>query len=111
MAITLRAAVRLGLLAALLGAGAAAGDGAQVSRAAAPCASHTSAAGSITVCPGAGPVGTLVTVRGDLTCGRAVSDPVPVVFLGPGDTGTGGAAVRTRIETSAFEGFFRIPLT
>ncbi len=110
MAVSLRAPWRLGVLAAALAAGTVAVTEPEPGRAAAPCASHNSRAGTITICPATGPVGTLVTIRGDLTCGQTVGDPVPVAFLGPGDTGGGGAAVRTRIETSAFEGFFRIPL-
>jgi hypothetical protein len=112
MAISLRAGRRLGVLAVVLTAGGALTVNPGAGRAAAPCASHTGRSGSITVCPGAGPVGTLVTIRGDLTCGQSVDLPAPVVFLGPGDTvASGGTPVRTRIETSAFEGFFRIPLT
>lgn len=112
MAISLRAERRLGVLAAALAAGAAVTASPGAGRAAAACASHAGRSGSITVCPESGPVGTRVTIRGDLTCGQSVELPAPVVFLGPGDTvPSGGTLVRTRIETSAFEGFFRIPLT
>jgi WD40-like Beta Propeller Repeat len=70
--------------------------------------------GKITVCPDAGPVGSLVTVSGD-GCHNPGDQTQLVEFLGPTDyigTGGGGVGFQLPVDLSGhFYGTFRIPAT
>jgi hypothetical protein len=79
-----------------------------------PCATGTSSYGSMTVCPGAGPVGTVVSVSGT-GCQSYSSGfrDFPVVFLGPsaylGSSGGGVDISLPVTSTGKFYGTFQIP--
>lgn len=77
------------------------------------CASRSNAYGEMTVCPDAGPVGTLVAISGRRCNNPGV--PVDAVFLGPtAYIGSAGGGVSFEIPEGAngrFNGGFRIPAT
>lgn len=79
------------------------------------CSTNKGPYGTLTVCPGAAPVGATVTIQSDSTCATpAGSTTAMLMFLGPqADIGSGGGGnqVPNTLNSSGFRAIYRIPAT